>query len=193
MSIGKKKNSETFDVTRPIVLIGMMGAGKSSLGKRLAAVLGLAFRDADDKIEEAANMSIAEIFKTHGEAAFRDGEQRVIARLLQDGPQILALGGGAFLNPTTRELIQQTATSVWLDAELDELVDRVQRKPGKRPLLVGTDIRAKLQQLMNERGPVYAEAHMRVNITRTDHKASVKAIRKALHEHFTQPAEEGQS
>jgi shikimate kinase len=193
MSIGKKKNLKTFDVTRPIVLIGMMGAGKSSLGKRLAAGLDLPFRDSDDQIEEAADMSIPEIFETHGEAAFRDGEQRVIARLLQDGPQILALGGGAFLNPTTRELIQQTATSVWLDAELNELVERVQRKPGKRPLLAGTDIRAKLEALMEQRGPIYEQADLRVNITRTDHKSSVKAIHKALRKHFTDYAEEGQS
>ena len=94
-----------MDVTCPIVLIGMMGAGKSSLGKRLANELSLPFRDADDEIEKAAGMSIADIFDKHGEAAFRDGEQRVIARLLQDGPQVLALGGGAFVNPDTRALI----------------------------------------------------------------------------------------
>ena len=173
-----------MDVTCPIVLIGMMGAGKSSLGKRLANELGLPFRDADDEIEKAAGMSIADIFDKHGEAAFRDGEQRVIARLLQDGPQVLALGGGAFVNPDTRALIEQSAVSLWLDVDLDELVQRVNRNPGKRPLLVGTDVRAKLTELNALRRPIYELADLRVNISRTDARSSIRDMKKALATRF---------
>jgi len=173
-----------MDVTCPIVLIGMMGAGKSSLGKRLANKLGLPFRDADDEIEKAAGMSIADIFDKHGEAAFRDGEQRVIARLLQDGPQVLALGGGAFVNPDTRALIEQSAVSLWLDVDLDELVQRVNRNPGKRPLLVGTDVRAKLTELNALRRPIYELADLRVNISRTDARSSIRDMKKALATRF---------
>jgi len=179
-----------MDVTCPIVLIGMMGAGKSSLGKRLANELGLPFRDADDEIEKAAGMSIAEIFDKHGEAAFRDGEQRVIARLLQDGPQVLALGGGAFVNPDTRALIEQSAVSLWLDVDLDELVQRVNRNPGKRPLLVGTNVRAKLTELNALRRPIYELADLRVNISRTDARSSIRDMKKALATRFEPVAEQ---
>ena len=179
-----------MDVTCPIVLIGMMGAGKSSLGKRLANELGLLFRDADDEIEKAAGMSIVDIFDKHGEAAFRDGEQRVIARLLQDGPQVLALGGGAFVNPDTRALIEQSAVSLWLDVDLDELVQRVNRNPGKRPLLVGTDVRAKLTELNALRRPIYELADLRVNISRTDARSSIRDMKKALATRFEPLAEQ---
>ncbi len=179
-----------MDVTCPIVLIGMMGAGKSSLGKRLANELGLPFRDADDEIEKAAGMSIADIFDKHGEAAFRDGEQRVTARLLQDGPQVLALGGGAFVNPDTRALIEQSAVSLWLDVDLDELVQRVNRNPGKRPLLVGTDVRAKLTELNALRRPIYELADLRVNISRTDARSSIRDMKKALATRFEPVAEQ---
>jgi len=179
-----------MDVTCPIVLIGMMGAGKSSLGKRLANELSLPFRDADDEIEKAAGMSIADIFDKHGEAAFRDGEQRVIARLLQDGPQVLALGGGAFVNPDTRALIEQSAVSLWLDVDLDELVQRVNRNPGKRPLLVGTDVRAKLTELNALRRPIYELADLRVNISRTDARSSIRDMKKALATRFEPVAEQ---
>ena len=179
-----------MDVTCPIVLIGMMGAGKSSLGKRLANELSLPFRDADDEIEKAAGMSIADIFDKHGEAAFRDGEQRVIARLLQDGPQVLALGGGAFVNPDTRALIEQSAVSLWLDVDLDELVQRVNRNPGKRPLLVGTNVRAKLAELNALRRPIYELADLRVNISRTDARSSIRDMKKALATRFEPLAEQ---
>lgn len=179
-----------MDVTCPIVLIGMMGAGKSSLGKRLANELGLPFRDADDEIEKAAGMSIVDIFDKHGEAAFRDGEQRVIARLLQDGPQVLALGGGAFVNPDTRALIEQSAVSLWLDVDLDELVQRVNRNPGKRPLLVGTNVRAKLTELNALRRPIYELADLRVNISRTDARSSIRDMKKALATRFEPVAEQ---
>ncbi len=193
MSKNSKAAKTKFEVTCPIVLIGMMGAGKSSLGKRLAKELKLPFHDADDEIEKAAGMTVAEIFDKHGEAAFRDGEQRVIARLLQNGPQVLALGGGAFLNQDTRALIEQSAVSLWLDVEIDELVQRVNRNPGKRPLLVGTDVRAKLNELSAQRGPIYELADLRVNISRSDARSSIKDMKKALAKRFAAAAEKGQT
>ena len=118
-----------IQIDKPIVLLGMMGAGKSSLGVRLGEALGLKFRDADTEIEKAAQMSIPEIFENHGETAFREGERRVILRLLTEGPQVLALGGGAFVNDETREQILAQAHSIWLDVPLDELVRRAQTQP----------------------------------------------------------------
>lgn len=165
---------------RPLVFLGMMGCGKSSLGQRVAERLGVPFFDADAEIEKAAQMSVAEIFESHGEAAFRDGERRVIARLL-DGPvHVLALGGGAFVNDQTRALIKQKGLSVWLDVPLDELVDRVSRKPGKRPLLVGTDIASKLSELMQARTPHYGEADIRLPLGKMSHQQAVDEILAAL-------------
>lgn len=172
------------NLTCPIVLIGMMGAGKSALGIRLAEKLDFAFTDADQAIEEAAQMSIAEIFETHGEAAFRDGERRVIKRLLGDGPQIVALGGGAFVDAETRALVKQKALSVWLDVPLDELVTRVKKKPGKRPLLIGQDVRAKLTQLMNERSAAYGEADIHAAVGGGSHDAAINIVLEALSAHL---------
>lgn len=169
---------------RPVVLLGMMGAGKSRLGKKLAEQLNLPFHDADHEIEAAADMTIPEIFEKHGEAAFRDGERRVIARLLDNGPQILALGGGAFMNEETRAEINQKGISVWLDVELDELVERVNRKPGKRPLLARVDAKAKLSELLAERGPVYAQADIRATLSRADHSKAVKQIKQCLKDYL---------
>lgn len=170
-------------ITKPIVLIGMMGAGKSSLGTRLAERLKLAFVDADTEIETAAGMSVAEIFEAHGEAAFRDGERRVIARLLKAGPQVLALGGGAFCDADTRAEISDKAISIWLDVPVDELVERVKRKPGKRPLLANTDVHDKISALIRERGPLYAEADIRADISRKSHDAAVKRLIDLLQTH----------
>ncbi len=164
----------------PIVLLGMMGAGKSALGVRLAAALDIPFLDADSEIEKAAAMSIAEIFEKHGEAAFRDGERRVIKRLLRDAPLVLALGGGAFVDDETRALVKQKALSIWLDVPVDELVARVKKKPGKRPLLIGQDIEAKLNELMATRGPVYAEADLRVNVGGGSHEQAIAALLSAM-------------
>lgn len=146
---------------RSIVLIGMMGAGKSTVGRRLAARLGLPFADADTEIEKAAGCSIPEIFAAHGEAYFRDGERRVIARLLDEGPQVVAAGGGAWMNPQTREKVAEKGISVWLKADLDLLRRRVKRR-NNRPLLAGTDAGEKLMQLSAERDPVYALADVTV-------------------------------
>ncbi|MEO1000236.1 MAG: shikimate kinase [Pseudomonadota bacterium] len=145
----------------PIVLVGLMGAGKTSVGKRLAARLAVPFRDSDEAVVEAAGLSIPEIFAELGEAAFRDGERRVIARLLRAGPGVLATGGGAFLDAGTRAAIGVAGVSVWLRADLETLWARVGGKPG-RPLLDGADPRGRLAALMEARYPVYGEAEVTV-------------------------------
>ena len=133
-----------------IVLVGMMGAGKSSVGRRLASRLGLTFVDADTEIEAAAGMSIADIFAAHGEAYFRSGESRVIARLLEGGPQVMATGGGATMNPDTRALIRAKGVSIWLDADYDVLLRRVKRR-SDRPMLKTADPAETLRRLLDER------------------------------------------
>jgi shikimate kinase len=147
---------------RSVVLVGMMGAGKSSIGRRLAMRLGLSFVDADAEIEKAASMSIEEIFATRGEAYFRAGEARVIARLLEGGPQVLATGGGAFMNADTRTTIRAKGISVWLRATLDVLSRRIRRR-SDRPLLKSDDPLETLKRLIDERYPVYAEADVTVD------------------------------
>lgn len=139
-----------------------MGAGKTSVGRRLAKAMGAPFVDADEEIVAAAGMSIADIFATYGEPVFRDLERRVIARLLDGPPGVLALGGGAFVDPETRARVKERAVSIWLDADIDTLVERTARKRASRPLLKDGDLRAKLETLMRERRPIYAEADHRV-------------------------------
>lgn len=165
--------------TGPIVLVGLMGVGKSTVGKRLAARLGLPFVDADAEIEAAAGLSIAEIFERFGEAHFRDGERRVIARLIDGSPKVIATGGGAFIQPETRDLILTRATAIWLDADVDTLVERVARRD-TRPLLKGQDPRIVLHDLAAARNPVYALAPVHVRSQRGPHEATVEAIMKAL-------------
>jgi shikimate kinase len=166
---------------RSIVLVGMMGAGKSSIGRRLAQRLGLAFVDADAEIEAAhAGVTIAEIFASYGESYFRSGEQRVIARLLEAGPQVLATGGGAFMNETTRAAIQQKGLSVWLKADFDVLVRRVKRRStADRPMLQG-DPAQRIRELMDQRYPVYAGADVTVMSREVPHDAIVNEIVAAL-------------
>src|SRR5215218_9869364 len=142
---------------RSVVLVGLMGAGKSTVGRRLGSKLGLPFRDADHEIEAAAGMTIPDIFAIYGEAYFRDGERRVIARLLQDGPMVLATGGGAYMNEETRAGIRERAVSIWLKADLEVLLKRV-RKRSNRPLLQNPDPEGTMRKLMDIRYPVYAEA-----------------------------------
>lgn len=166
-------------IDRPVVLVGLMGAGKSSIGRRLAARLGVKFVDADGEIEAAAGCSIPEIFERHGEAAFRDGERRVISRLLDGGPQVLATGGGAFMDAETRARIAECAVSVWLRADLDVLVERCSRKRN-RPLLEGGDPRAILSALIEERYPTYAEADIVVESVNGPHEEVVGRIVAAL-------------
>jgi shikimate kinase len=164
---------------RSIVLVGMMGAGKSSIGRRLAARLGIPFTDADAEIEQAAVMSIAEIFDTHGEPYFRAGEARVIARLLEHGPQVLATGGGAFMNAQTRANIRHKGVSVWLKAELDVLARRLRRR-NDRPLLKTEDPVATLSSLLAERDPVYGEADLTVLSRDISHEVIVEEIIAAV-------------
>ncbi|MGV3768864.1 MAG: shikimate kinase [Sphingobium phenoxybenzoativorans] len=164
---------------RPIVLVGMMGVGKSTVGRRLAVRLGLAFVDADEEIEKAAGMTITEMFERYGEAHFRDGERRVIARLIEGAPKVIATGGGAFMQADTRALILAEALAVWLDADIDILVDRVSRREG-RPLLKGKDARTVLSDLAAVRNPVYALAPIHIRSIAAPHEAAVEKIMKAL-------------
>jgi shikimate kinase len=149
-------------IDRTIVLVGMMGAGKTAVGRRLAAALGWPFTDADQAIEAAAGTTIANIFEEIGEPAFRVRERQVIARLLRGKRQVLALGGGAFIDPETRALVGERATSIWLRADLDVLVRRTARRDD-RPLLAGGDPRARLTALLEERAPIYAQADLVVD------------------------------
>jgi shikimate kinase len=164
---------------RNIVLVGLMGAGKSSIGRRLAHRLGLPFVDADAEIEAAAGCTIPEIFRNFGQAEFRQGERRVIERLLAGGPMVLATGGGAFMDASTRQATAARAVSVWLRADLDVLVARV-RKRSNRPLLAGGDPREILARLMAERDPVYALADLHVASGDGPHESVVEAIVQAL-------------
>jgi shikimate kinase len=175
---------------RSIVLIGMMGAGKSSVGRRLAARLGIPFVDADSEIEVAAGMTIPEIFEVRGEAEFRSGEARVIARLLDNGTQVLATGGGAFMNPDTRAAIRAKGVSVWLKAEFDVLLKRIMRRTD-RPMLKTADPAATLKHLISVRYPVYAEADLIVESREVLHDVIVEEIVAALRRHLALVAEGG--
>ena len=164
---------------KTLVLVGMMGAGKTSVGRRLASVLGVPFRDADAEIELAAGCTINEIFERFGEPAFRAGERKVIARLLTDPPHVLATGGGAFMDAETRAKIHENAISIWLKAPIELLLERVTRKD-TRPLLRNTDSRAALERLLKDREPVYAQADMTIESDEGPHEAVVKRILAAL-------------
>jgi shikimate kinase len=171
---------------RSIVLVGMMGVGKSSIGRRLGTRLGVPFVDADTEIEKAAGMSIADIFARHGEADFRNGEARVIARLLEGGPQVLATGGGAVMNADTRAAIKAKGVSIWLSADFDVLVRRINKRKNDRPMLMTADPAATLRQLLAEREPVYAQADITVQSREVPHDAIVAEIMRAL-ANFLQP------
>ena len=171
---------------RSIVLVGMMGAGKSSVGKRLARRLNLAFADADVEIEQAAGMTIPEIFAHHGEPAFRDGEKKVIARLLEHGPMVLATGGGAFMNADTRAAIAAHGVAVWLKAELDVLLRRVRRRDD-RPLLKTENPEATLARLIEQRYPVYAQADVTVVSHDVPQEVMVDEVIEALSRHLAAP------
>lgn len=169
---------------RTIALVGLMGVGKSSVGRRLAHALDLPFKDADHEIEAAAGRSIPDIFAEMGEPAFREGERRVIARLLEDPPHVLATGGGAFMNDETRRLIKERAISVWLKADLDILARRVSRKD-TRPLVSGKDPLAVLTELAEKRYPVYALADVVVETGDTAHHVTVDQVIRALSAHLS--------
>jgi shikimate kinase len=174
---------------RTIALVGLMGVGKSSVGRRLASALELPFRDADAEVEAAAGRSISDIFSDLGEEAFREGERRVIARLLDQEPHVLATGGGAFMNPQTRELIKSKAVSVWLKADLDVLARRVSRKD-TRPLLAGKDPMDVLQAQADLRYPAYGEADVVVETGDAAHHVTVDQVIRALSAHLEPAAPE---
>lgn len=172
---------------RSIVLVGLMGAGKTTVGRRLAQRLGLPFLDADVEIEKAAAQTIPEIFAEHGEAYFRDGERRVIARILAEGPLVLATGGGAFMNEATRRRIAERGVSIWLNADLATLMSRVRRK-SNRPLLNTSDPEGTMRRLIDERYPVYASADLTVYSGDGSHDSVVEDIIAVLQTHLRGPA-----
>lgn len=166
-------------IDRPLVLVGLMGVGKSTVGHRLAHVLDRDFVDADEEIERAAQRTIGEIFDEFGEPYFRDGERRVIARLFEEGHGVIATGGGAFVNDETRALILSKGIAIWLDCDIDILVERTRRRDN-RPLLRQGDPRAILAELYERRKPCYAQAHIRVESLNGPHARTVDAILEAV-------------
>ncbi|MBR0757503.1 shikimate kinase [Bradyrhizobium jicamae] len=171
---------------RSIVLVGMMGVGKSTIGRRMAARLHLPFTDADTEIEAAAGMSIPDIFETHGEPYFRDGEARVIARILDNGPIVLATGGGAFMRPATRDRIRDKAVSIWLKADPDIIMRRVRRR-ADRPLLQTADPEATVNRLLGEREPIYQTADLTISSRDVPHDRIVEECLDALRAHLCGP------
>ncbi|GJE32817.1 Shikimate kinase 1 [Methylobacterium oxalidis] len=175
---------------RSIVLVGLMGAGKSTVGRRLAGRLGMIFKDADNEIEAAAGLSIPDIFAIYGEPSFREGEERVISRLIREGPMVLATGGGAFMRDSTRARIAEGGISVWLKADLDVLMRRV-RKRGNRPLLQTEDPEETMRRLMEARHPVYGGADVMVLSRDVSHDRVVQDVLEALDAHLNGPTNQG--
>ena len=171
---------------RPVVLVGLMGVGKSTVGRRLAKRLGLPFVDSDAEIEDAAGYPAAEIFERFGERDFRDGERRLVARLIEGDIRIIATGGGAYVDPTTRKLLNERAITVWLDAPVEILAERTSRRD-TRAQLRNSDPKAVLEKLAEERRPSYAEAHIHVRSGDGAHGDVVEAIVRALDDYLTGP------
>src|SRR5207244_1332887 len=167
---------------QPVVLVGLMGVGKSTVGRRLAKRLGLPFVDSDSAIEDAAGYTAAEIFERFGESDFRDGERRLVARLVEGDIRVIATGGGAYVDPRTRQLLNERAITVWLDAPVDVLAERTARRD-TRPLLKNGDPKGTLERLAEERRPSYSEAHIHVKSGDGAHKDGVEAIIQALEDH----------
>jgi shikimate kinase len=170
---------------RPVVLVGLMGVGKSTVGRRLAKRLGLPFVDSDSAIEDAAGYSPAEIFERYGEQDFRDGERRLVARLVDGEIRVIATGGGAYVDPRTRELLNDRAITVWLDAPVEILADRTSRRDTRAQLREG-DPKATLERLSNERRPSYEQAHIHVRSGDGAHGEVVEAIVEALEKHLSE-------
>lgn len=179
MASRKKQAPEGGAFGRTVVLVGMMGAGKTTVGRRLAPRLGLPFFDADEEIERAAGMTVADLFEHHGEESFRRGEAQVIARLLAGPPHVLATGGGAILDAGTRALIKERATSVWLRADVDTIYKRATRRP-TRPLLRNDDPQGTLARLLESRSAYYSEADIVVDSCLGPHDRTVDAVMEAL-------------
>jgi shikimate kinase len=170
---------------RPVVLVGLMGVGKSTVGRRLARRLGLPFVDSDAAIQDAAGLSPAEVFERYGEQDFRDGERRLVARLVEDEIRVIATGGGAFVDPRTRDLLNERAITIWLDAPVDILAERTSRRDTRVQLRNG-DPRATLERLASERRPSYEKAHIHVKSGAGAHKDVVDAIVRALDDYLSQ-------
>ncbi len=181
--------STPLSLPRTVALVGLMGAGKSAIGRRLGQRLGLPFIDADDEIERAAGCTISEFFERFGETEFRNGERRVISRLLEGPPHVLSTGGGAYIDAATRALMREKALTVWLRADLDVLYDRV-KKRSHRPLLRQGDPREILGRLMEQRYPIYAEADLVVESTAQPADRTTEQVIEALRRHLTPPSPE---
>jgi shikimate kinase len=179
MTAGPAINASALPLTKPIVLVGLMGAGKSTIGRRLASTLNLSFIDSDQEIVEAAGCSISDIFESYGETIFRDLEQRVLTRLVGSKPCVVATGGGAFINPAVREIIKEKSISIWLKADLEVLLERVSRRD-TRPLLKSGDKGVILRKLMEERYPVYAQADLTIDSNAGVHDVVVEYILQSL-------------
>ena len=173
----------TDRLDRPIVLVGLLGAGKSTVGRRLARRLGLAFVDSDTEIEDASGLSAAEVYEKFGEKDFRDGERRLVARLMDGAVRVIATGGGAYVDPRTRQLLNERAITIWLDAPIDVLTERTGRRD-TRPLLRNGNRQETLARLAEERGPAYSEAHIRVTSGTGAHGDVVDSIIAALDAHL---------
>jgi shikimate kinase len=171
-------------LTRPVVLVGLMGAGKSTVGRRLARRLGLPFVDSDSEIEDAAGLTAGEVFQRFGERDFRDGERRVVARLANGPVRVIATGGGAFVSAETRALLNDKCVTIWLDAPVDLLTERTARRPETRPMLKDSDRAETLTRLIDQRRPAYAEAHIRIPSEGGSHHQVVERIVAALDEHL---------
>lgn len=180
-------NLAALDIDRTIVLVGMMGAGKTTVGRRLAPRLGLKFMDADEEIERAAGMKVADLFREHGEESFRRGEAQIIERLLDGPPIVLATGGGAMINESTRNIIAKKSVSVWISSDIDTLVKRATRR-GTRPLLKTGDPRETLLRLLEERREFYSQATIQVDSRPGPHSNTVNAIIEAISPYFAQNA-----
>ena len=175
----------TDKLDRPIVLVGLMGAGKSTVGRRLAKRLGLPFVDSDTAIEEASGTTTSDLFERYGEHDFRDGERRLVARLIDGTVRVIATGGGAFVDPHTRQLLNERAITVWLDAPVEVLAERTGRRDS-RPLLRGGNRSATLTRLSEQRQPMYAEAHIHIRSGDGAHSNVVEAIVAAVSDHLAQ-------
>ena len=178
-SLVNQDENEAPYLSRTVALVGLMGAGKSTVGRRLASAMGRSFHDSDEEIEKAAGMAISDIFSIHGEEEFRRGEKRVLARLLEGEPHVLATGGGAYLDPETRQMMREKAVTVWLNADLHTLWKRVVKR-GHRPLLRTANPREVLARLFDERAPIYSEADLVVESHDGPHDQVVRAILEAL-------------
>lgn len=170
---------------RPIALVGLMGVGKTTVGRRLSRSLGRDFYDSDEEIERASGRTVAGYFRDHGEDAFRDGERRVVERLLGLSNIVLATGGGAFIHPPTHELLKERALVIWLKGDFETIMERVSRK-NTRPLLQVPDPRAKMRELMDHRNPIYAKAHITVPVVKGPHMRTVGRVKRAIEKYEAQ-------